>query len=91
MLATVTMFIRSMLSDIIFLQFYLDKYESMTLPFIVSFFVNNLINDTLDWLKETGHYWLLLEMIVSIKTYSVNEQWRAVDSIKHYEKRLPLK
>ena len=42
-------------------------------------------------LKGTVHYRQLLKIIVSIKTHLFNDQRRAVDSIKHCEKRLPLK
>ena len=41
--------------------------------------------------SDTVHYWEVLKIIVSIKTFLVNEQWRVVDSIKHCETRLPLK
>ena len=41
--------------------------------------------------KGTGHLVLITQNIVSIKHLLCNEQWRAVDSIKHCEKLLPLK
>ena len=39
--------------------------------------------------KGPGHY-LVITQSVSIKNLPSNEQRRAVDSIKHCEKRLPL-
>ena len=41
-------------------------------------------------IKGTGRYWEVLKIIVSIKNLLGNDQWRAVESIKHSEKRLPL-
>ena len=53
--------------------------------FFCFYFANNIHNQ----LKCTGHF--INQNNCWHKNYIGNEQWRAVDSIKHSEKQLPLK
>ena len=51
----------------------------------------NLFVFSQESLKGSGHYWLLLQITISTKPFLVTSNGEIVDSIKHCEKRLPLK